>query len=83
MESANPILGNPLLLLAILLFLAILPRALRRISQKEKTALDRTVERFEKEELLTAAVGELNENNAQQEKPDSPKDGSLLAYIFS
>ena len=81
MESANPILGNPLLLLAILLFLAILPRALRRISQKEKTALDRTVERFEKEELLTAAVGELNENNAQQEKPDSPKDGSLLAYI--
>jgi hypothetical protein len=77
MDATNPILGNIFLLLAILLFLAILPRALRILAQKEKTALDRAVERFEKEELLKAAVGELNENNAELEKADSPKDGSL------
>ena len=57
MESTNSILGNPLLLAAILLFLAILPRALRHIlSRKEKTTLDRMVERFEKEELETAVI---------------------------
>jgi hypothetical protein len=74
MESANPILGNPILLLAIVLFLAILPRALR---QREKTSLDRTVERFEKEELLAATVEELNKDNPQQENLDSPKNRSL------
>ena len=74
MEFANPILGNPILLIAIILFLAILPRALR---QREKTTLDKTVERFEKEELLAATVEELNKDNPQQENLDSPKDRSL------
>jgi len=73
MEFANPILGNPILLIAIVLFLAILPRALR---QRKKTALDKTVERFEKEELLANAVGELNKGNSKNEDPDSPKDPS-------
>ncbi len=77
METANPILGNPLLLAAILLFLAILPRALR---QKEKTALDRALERFEKEELDSAAEGESGENETKNEKLVPPKDGSL-AYL--
>jgi hypothetical protein len=66
MEFSNPILGNPLLLIAIVLFLALIPRALR---QKKKTALDKTVERFEKEEL--------NKNNSQLEAPDTPKERSL------
>jgi hypothetical protein len=80
-QASNPILGNPLLLAAILLFLAILPRALRHIlSQKEKTALDRMVEQFEEEELKTTAEEESNENNTQQEKPVPPKDSSL-AYL--
>jgi hypothetical protein len=74
MEFANPILGNPILLIAIVLFLAVLPRALR---QRKKTTLDKTVERFEKEELLAATVEELNKDNPQQENLDSPKDRSL------
>jgi len=78
METANPILGNPLLLAAILLFLAILPRALR---QKEKTALDRAKERFEKEELETAADEESYENDTKHEKPVPPKDPSV-AYLL-
>ena len=76
METANPILGNPLLLAAILLFLAILPRALR---QKRKTALDRAVERFEKEELKVAAQKNPDEDN-RQKKPIALRDGSL-AYL--
>ena len=70
MESVNPILGNPLLIAAILLFLAILPRALR---QKKKTALDRTVERFEEEELKTAAEGESDENIPGHEPATHPE----------
>ena len=83
METANLFLGNTLLLLATLLFLAILPRALRHILlQKEKTALDRMVERFEKEELKAAAAeGESDESDPGHEKPASPKDPSL-AYLL-
>ena len=80
-QASNPILGNPLLLAAILLFLAILPRALRHIlSQKEKTALDRMVERFEKEESRTYPKEESDESDTPQEKPAHPKD-STLAYL--
>ena len=81
MDSISPILENPLLLAAILLFLAILPLALR---QKKKSALDRAVERFEKEEQKAAAKGLPAENaNKTQDtnKPDKPialKDGSLV-----
>jgi len=78
METANPILGNPLLLAAILLFLAILPRALR---QKEKTELDRAIERFEKEESETAADEESDENDTKHGKPVPPKDPSV-AYLM-
>ena len=78
MDAANPILGNPLLLMAILLFLAILPRALR---QKEKTALDRMVERFEEEELKTTTEEEPEENDSEQEQTAHPKDPSL-AYLM-
>lgn len=74
MDTANPILGNPLLLIAILLFLAILPRALR---QKEKTELDKAVERFEKEESKTALSAKPDEDKNKQKKPIALKDGSL------
>jgi hypothetical protein len=74
MDTANPILGNPLLLIAILLFLAILPRALR---QKEKTELDKAVERFEKEELKTALAEKSGEDKNNQKKPIALRDGSL------
>jgi hypothetical protein len=82
-QASNPILGNPLLLAAILLFLAILPRALRHIlSQKEKTALDRMVERFEDDELETSAKKESDESNTPQEKPATPPKDSSLAYLM-
>jgi len=77
METTNPILGNPLLIAAILLFLAILPRALR---QREKTALDKAVERFEKEEQKAASQENSGENEKKQKKPIALKDGSL-AYL--
>lgn len=77
METTNPILGNPLLIAAILLFLAILPRALR---QKKKTTLDKALERFEKEELKAAAEGKPDEDKNRQRKPIALKDGSL-AYL--
>ena len=75
METVNPILENPLLLAAILLFLAILPRALR---QKKKSALDKAVERFEKEEIKAAAKGASTEDASKPEKPIALKDGSLV-----
>jgi len=74
MDTANPILGNPLLLIAILLFLAILPRALR---QKEKTELDKAVERFEKEESRTALAEKPGEDKNNLKKPIALRDGSL------
>jgi hypothetical protein len=78
METANPILGNPLLLVAILLFLAILPRALR---QKRKTTLDKMVERFEKKELQTDDEEEHDKNDPEYEQTARPKDKSL-AYLI-
>jgi len=77
METANLILGNTLLLAAILLFLAILPRALR---QTKKTALDRAVEKFEKEELEAEIEGKSKENIARPKQLSSQKDSSL-AYL--
>lgn len=77
METANLILGNTLLLAAILLFLAILPRALR---QTKKTALDKAVEKFEKEELKAEMEGKSKENIARPKKLSSQKDSSL-AYL--
>ena len=74
MEITNPLLENPLLIAAILLFLAILPRALR---QRKKTALDRAVERFEKEELKATADGSADEDINRQKKPIALRDGSL------
>jgi hypothetical protein len=73
METTNPILGNPLLIAAILLFLAILPRALR---QRKKTALDKAIERFEKEE--SQAEESPDKNLDTQKKPIALKDGSLV-----
>ncbi|MDH3257200.1 MAG: hypothetical protein OEM27_06250, partial [Nitrospinota bacterium] len=81
METTNLFLGNTLLLLAVLLFLAILPRALRHILlQKEKTKLDKAVERFEEEELKAAAEGKSAETDTLQDKSVPPKDSSL-AYL--
>lgn len=81
-QASNPILGNPLLLAVILLFLAILPLALRHIlSQKEKTALDRMVERFEEEEVRTSAKEEPTESDPHQEKPVSPKNSSFTYFL--
>ena len=74
METTNPILENPLLIAAILLFLSILPLALR---QKKKTTLDKAVERFEKEELKAAAEGKPDEDKNRQKKPIALRDGSL------
>jgi hypothetical protein len=82
MENANLFLENTLLLMAVLLFLAVLPRALRHILlQKERTALDKVVERFEEEELKAAAEGKSAEKDTRQDEPVSPKDGSL-AYLM-
>ena len=82
METTNLFLGNTLLLLAVLLFLAILPRALRHILlQKEKTKLDKAVERFEEEELKAAAEGKSAETDTLQDKSVPPKDSSL-AYLM-
>ena len=78
MGTANLILGNTLLLAAILLFLAVLPRALR---QQKKSALDRAVQKFEKEELKAAAGDKFDENDTMHEKPVPPKDRSL-AYLL-
>lgn len=75
MDAANPILGNPLLLIAILLFLAILPRALRQ--RKRKTELDKAVERFEKEESRTALAEKPGEDKNKLKKPIALRDGSL------
>jgi hypothetical protein len=66
MENANSILENPLLLVAILLFLALLPLALR---EKKKTKLEKAIERFEKEELRTAADGKTAKNSTPQRRP--------------
>ena len=74
METASPLLENPLLIAAILLFLAILPRALK---QRQKTDLDKAVEQFEKEELQAASENKSLENTNQQQKPIALKDGSL------
>ncbi len=77
MENANLLLGNTLLLLAILLFLAVLPRALR---QQKKSALDRTVERFEKfeqEELKAAGEEKPGQDDPGEEQTVLLKDRSL------
>jgi len=82
MESSDLFLANTLLLLAILLFLVILPRALRQILlQKEKSPLNRMVERFEEDELKTTAEGESDKNDTMHEKSVPPKDRSL-AYLM-
>ena len=77
MDTANLFLENTVLLLAVLLFLAVLPRALR---QKKKTELDRAVERFEKEELKASAEKKPGEGKNNQQKPIALRDGSL-AYL--
>ena len=74
METANLFLENTILLLAVLLFLAVLPRALR---QEKKTELDRAVERFEKEELKGSSKEKPHEDKNRQQKPIALKDGSL------
>jgi hypothetical protein len=71
MGTANAFLGNTLLLMAILLFLAVLPRALRHILlQKENTRLDRVVGRFEKEELKVVAAQFLKNPPLSQKAED-------------
>ena len=52
MDTANPLLSNPLFVAAVLLFLVILPLALR---QKKKSALDMVLDQYEKEETKTIA----------------------------
>jgi hypothetical protein len=67
METVSPFLSNHLLIAAIILFLALLPRALR---QKSKTTLEKTVERFEKEELKSAPLDKDDENEGNLEAGD-------------
>ncbi len=69
MENANPILDNPLFIAAVLLFLVILPLALR---QKKKSTLDRVLDQYEKEEAKAAAK-EAAEKGPEHE-PSSPPE---------
>ncbi len=81
-DTTHLLFGNTLLLLSVLLFLAVLPRALRYILlQKESTALDRAVGRFEEEEFKAAHDGESEKKETLYEKPTSPKDRSV-AYLM-
>lgn len=55
METFDPILGNPLFVAALLLFLIILPLALR---QSKKSELDKIIDRMEQEDFKEAAKEE-------------------------
>ena len=70
METVDPILGNPLFVAALLLFLIILPLALR---QKKKTRLDKIIARMEAEELKETAQKEAEKEEAGEHK-DTPKN---------
>ena len=70
METTGPILGNPLFIAALLLFLIVLPLALR---QKGKTQLDKIIARMEAEELKEAAQEEAEKEKAGEHK-DTPKN---------
>ena len=70
METTGPILGNPLFIAALLLFLVILPLALR---QKKKTRLDEIIARIEAEELKEATQEEADKEKAEKHK-DAPKN---------
>ena len=61
METTDPILGNPLFVAALLLFLIILPLALR---QKKKTGLDKIIARMEAEESKEATKEETEKEAA-------------------
>lgn len=71
MEATDPILGNPLFVAALLLFLIILPLALR---QKKKTSLDKIIARMEAEELKEAAKEEAAQEKAGKEKTAEDTD---------
>ena len=71
METTDPTLGNPLFvapsllfLIALLLFLIILPLALRQI---KKTALDKIIPRMEAEELKEAAREKAGKENTAKD----------------
>jgi len=65
METTDLILGSPLFVAALLLFLIILPLALR---QKKKTRLDQIIARMEAEELKEAAKEEAEKEEAGEQK---------------
>ncbi|TDJ51022.1 MAG: hypothetical protein E2O43_07325 [Nitrospina sp.] len=65
METTDPILGNPLFVAALLLFLIILPLALR---QKKKTGLDKIIARMEAEESKEATKEETEKEEAGKQK---------------
>lgn len=72
MEIFDPILGNPLFVAALLLFLIILPLALR---QSKKSELDKIIDRMEQEEFNEAAKEEaatIKETAKQDPTPSSP-----------
>ncbi|MDH5763421.1 MAG: hypothetical protein OEZ51_10590 [Nitrospinota bacterium] len=79
METVGPILGNPLLIAAIILFLALLPRALR---QGNKTTLEKAVERFEKEELQDTPIEDEDENERNMEARGEISAHSIKDPIF-
>lgn len=68
MEASNPILDNPLFIVAVILFLIFIPLFLR---QKRKSALDMVLDQYEKEETKAAAK-EAAEIDSQQEKSSIP-----------
>ncbi len=70
METTDPILGDPLFVAALLLFLIVLPLALR---QKKKTGLDKIIARMEAEELKEAAKEE-----AEKKEAGEPKDAGKI-----
>jgi hypothetical protein len=79
METTGPILGNPLFVAALLLFLIILPLALR---QKKKTRLDKIIARMEAEELKETTQKEAEEEAAGEHKArpkNEPEQSRVLA----
>ena len=72
MEIFDPIMGNPLFVAALLLFLIILPLALR---QSKKSELDKIIDRMEQEEFKEAAKEEaatIKETAKQDPTPSPP-----------
>ncbi len=78
METTGPILENPLFIAALVLFLIILPFALR---QKRKTTLDKIIALMEAEELREATQEEAAKEKAGEHQ-DAPKNEPVKSPVL-